>query len=103
MYLLQKVWSLYDQSCAASRIKSVAFSTFADYWCKLLPHIQVGKPMTDLCWVCQQTSTLITRSVNKSEAEKSEVGIIITEDNSTIIIGLPSLEHHQVALSSVPE
>ena len=62
-------------------ITSVAYTTFADLWIKLLPHIKVGKPMADLCWVCQQNSTLITRSMNKSEDEKSEVGIIVNEDN----------------------
>ena len=83
MYLPQKVWSLYNESCSASRITPVAYTTFADYWLKLLPHIRVGKPMTDLCWVCQQNSTRLTRSMNKSEDEKSEVGIIVTEDKHT--------------------
>ena len=75
--LPQKVWSLYDESCAESNITPVAFTTFADLWLKLLPHIRVGKPMSDLCWVCQQNSTLITRSMNKSEDEKSEVSTIL--------------------------
>ena len=65
-YLQQKVWTLYDESCAASGITAVAFTTFADLWIKLLPHIRVGKPMADLC---------ITRLMNKPEEEKSEVCI----------------------------
>lgn len=63
-----------------SRITPVAYSTFTDLWNKLLPYIKVGKPMADLCWVCQQNSTLITRSMNKSEDEKSVVCTIVTED-----------------------
>ena len=74
-YLQQRVWSLYDKSCAASRITPVVFTTFADLWIKLLPHIRVGKPMADLCWVCQQNSSRITRAMNKSEDRKSEVCI----------------------------
>ena len=79
-YVLQKIWSLYDESCGMSRITPVAYTTFTDLWNKLLPHIKVGKPIADLCWVCQQNSTLITRSMNKSEDEKSEVHVVVAED-----------------------
>ena len=53
-YLPQKVWTLYDKSCAVTKISPVAFTTFADLWLKLLSHIKVGKPMSDLCWVGQK-------------------------------------------------
>ena len=61
----RKVWSLYEESCAASNTTPVAFTIFADLWLKLLPHIQVGKPMSDLCWVCQQNSTLHDNPLNE--------------------------------------
>ena len=38
-----------------------------------MPFIIVGKPMSDLCWQCQQNSSLIMKAVNKSAREKSEV------------------------------
>ena len=31
------------------------------------------KPMSDLCWVCQQNSAAIMRAANTPEEEKSEV------------------------------
>ena len=33
------------------------------------------KPMSDLCWVCQQNSVAIMRAANSPEALKSEVRI----------------------------
>ena len=38
-----------------------------------MPHIVVGKPMSDLCWTCQQNSNIILKAVNKSTEEKSAV------------------------------
>ena len=38
-----------------------------------MPFIIVGKPMSDLCWQCQQNSSLTMKAVNKSAREKSEV------------------------------
>ena len=49
-----------------------AYSTFCKVWRHFLPHV-IARPMTDLCWTCQQNSTAIVRSTNLSEAEKSEV------------------------------
>ena len=78
MSFVQQVWRLYCDSCAVSGEKAAAYKTFCKYWMQLLPHIRVGKPMTDLCWTCQQNSTLITRSINKSEEEKSQVHNVST-------------------------
>ena len=35
------------------------------------------KPMTDLCWVCQQNSSAIMRAANTAEEEKSKVKRIV--------------------------
>ena len=37
-----------------------------------MPDIIVTKPMSDLCWTCQQNNSLIQRSSNKPEEEKSK-------------------------------
>ena len=81
-YLPQKAWTLYDKSCAVTKISPVAFTTFADLWLKLLSHIKVGKPTSDLCWVGQKNSTLLTRLMNESEDEKSEVSTLKLRNNS---------------------
>ena len=31
------------------------------------------KPMSDLCWICQQNSTAISRSANRPVEEKTQV------------------------------
>ena len=67
------IWELYLQAAATSLMRAVAYSTFTQLWRQLLPNIVVMKPMSDLCWVCQQNSTAITRSANRPEEEKSTV------------------------------
>lgn len=39
-------------------------------WCQL---VLIMKPMSDLCWVCQQNSMAIMRAANTPEAEKTQV------------------------------
>ena len=67
------IWELYLQAAATSLMRAVAYSTFIQLWRQLLPSIVVMKPMSDLCWVCQQNSTAIMRSANCPEEEKSTV------------------------------
>lgn len=67
------VWRMHRDTCAALSGRAVAYSTFCKVWKHFLPHIVVARPMTDLCWTCQQNSTAIVRSANLSEAEKTEV------------------------------
>ena len=67
------IWKLYLQAAANSVMRAVAYSTFTQIWCQLLPYIVVMKPMSDLCWVCQQNSTAITRAANRPEEEKTIV------------------------------
>ena len=65
------IWELYLQAAATSSMQAVAYSTFTDLWRQLLPNIVVMKPMSDLCWVCQQNSA---RSANRPEEEKQVSG-----------------------------
>ena len=39
----------------------------------LLPYIVVAKPMTDLCWICQNNNYRIFRSANLDDEEKREL------------------------------
>ena len=61
------IWDLVCQAAAGSVMRAVAYSTFTQLWRQLLPYIVVMKPMSDLCWVCQQNSTAITRAANQPE------------------------------------
>ena len=68
------VWTHYHTAAkSASDVRAVGYSTFCSLWQQLLPQIIVTKPMTDLCWKCQQNSTMIMRAHNRPEGEKSEV------------------------------
>ena len=68
-----KVWELYQKAAAVGSTRSVCYSMFTSLWQQLLPHVVVMKPMSDLCWLCQQNSTVICRSANRPEVEKSLV------------------------------
>ena len=67
------IWELYIQAAVTSLMRAVSYSTFTQLWRQLLPNVVVMKPMSDLCWVCQQNSTAIMRSANRPEEEKSTV------------------------------
>lgn len=67
------IWEMYLKAAATSSMRAVAYSSFTQIWRQLLPNVRVMKPMSDLCWVCQQNSTAIMRSANRPEEEKSAV------------------------------
>ena len=50
----------------------------------LVQSIIIMQPMTDLCWQCQKNSTVIVRSSNCSEEEKSST-IKIAEEHLRIV------------------
>ena len=67
-----KIWDLYQQAAEGGSTRPVSYSMFTSLWRQLLPHVVVMKPMSDLCWICQQNSTAIAKSANRPE-EKSLV------------------------------
>ena len=72
----RQVWETYHQSSlAAPDVKGVCYSLFCDLWNQLTPQVAVTRPMSDLCWVCQQNSNLIMRAHNRPVEEKSEVHV----------------------------
>ena len=67
-----KIWDLYQQAAGGGSTRPVSYSMFTSLWQQLLPRVVVMKPMSDLCWICQQNSTAIAKSANRPE-EKSLV------------------------------
>ena len=67
------VWRLYQGTAETLTLRPVSYTSFCRAWKHFLPQVVVARPMTDLCWTCQQNSTAIIRSANLSEGEKSEV------------------------------
>ena len=71
----REVWRQYADSVERSPAvhRSIAYSTFCSVWKRFLPQVLVTKPMSDLCWICQQNSVAIMRAANRPDEEKSEV------------------------------
>jgi len=65
------VWRVYTDTCKASGEQAVCYSKFVDMWQQFHPNV-VSKPMTDLCFTCQQNMTKLLRATNLPEQEKSD-------------------------------
>ena len=76
----REVWQTYCLAAEGSDdIKAVCYSLFCSLWKQLTPQVIVTKPMSDLCWTCQQNSALILRANNRPVEEKSEVKYTIKQ------------------------
>ena len=58
------IWSKYRSAMSAVGSRAAAYSTFTRLWRDLLPSLVIMKPMSDLCWTCQQNSRMILRAHN---------------------------------------
>ncbi len=77
------IWQLYKNAAASSEpFHTLAYSTFNKTWKSLLPSII--KPMSDLCWTCQQNSTAILRAANRPDIEKS-AQIKVAQDHLLLV------------------
>ena len=84
------VWAEYKLLADKASIKAAAYTTFCSLWHQLVLHM---KPMSNLCWVCQQNSVAIIRAANTPESAKSQEtklqyynmgGIIICIDSQVL-------------------
>ena len=66
------VWRVYTDTCKASGEQAVCYSKFADMWQQFHPNVVVSKPMSDLCFTCQQNTTKLLHAANLPEQEKSD-------------------------------
>ncbi len=67
----KEIWRMYEAATRAGEdFHAVAYRTFCHLWKTLLPDIVQMRPMSDLCWKCQQNSNLIMRSANSSDVQK---------------------------------
>jgi hypothetical protein len=48
----------------------MGMSSFLEFWQKLCPFIITAKPMSDLCWTCQNNNNLIYKSANLTDESK---------------------------------
>lgn len=66
------VWREFQRACEQSEKQSVSYTKFIDLWEQFHPNVVVAKPMTDLCFTCQQNTSKLIRSANLPDWEKSE-------------------------------
>ena len=81
----RQIWRVYQSAADEDNsIHNVAYSTFCTLWRQLVPSVVLMKPMSDLCWKCQQNSAAILRAANHHESEKSAT-IKAAEEHLTIV------------------
>ena len=66
------VWRVYTATCETSEEQSVSYSKFIDLWQQFCPKVVVAKPLTDLCFTCQQNTTKLVQAANLPEHEKEK-------------------------------
>ena len=74
-----QVWLQYCMSLQSlsTTYQQIAYSTFCTLWRRILPHVLITRPMSDLCWTCQSNNMKILQSTNHPEESKSEVMILM--------------------------
>ena len=66
------VWKSFKRACEESNKQAVSYTKFTDLWKQFYPNVVVSKPMTDLCFTCQQNTSKLLRAGNLPEEEMSE-------------------------------
>lgn len=79
------IWKVYREAAEQDpSIHAAAYTTFLRLWKRQLPSIITMRPMTDLCWTCQQNIDALKRSANCPEEDKSDV-VKKTEEHLRIV------------------
>ena len=68
----KSMWRAYEVASEASHLQAVCYTKFLHLWEQFYPNVVVAKPMTDLCFTCQQNTTKLQRAANLSDSAKSE-------------------------------
>ena len=79
-YTRKAIWQLNTDAESPAVIRKVKLRSFSQLWKQLLPFIVVAKPMSDLCWTCQQNNTRVVRYVSGSHWTNYEQSKIIKLD-----------------------
>ena len=66
------VWNCFKSACEVASKRVVSYTKFIELWKQFHPNLVMGKPMTDLCFTCQQNTSKLLRAANLPESEKSE-------------------------------
>ena len=66
------VWNCFKSACEVASKRVVSYTKFIELWKQFHPNLVVVKPMTDLCFTCQQNTSKLLRATNLPKSEKSE-------------------------------
>ena len=66
------VWNSFKRACEESNKQVVSYPKFTLLWKQFHPNVVVAKPMTDLCFACQQNTSKLLRAANLPDSEKSD-------------------------------
>ena len=66
------VWNSFKRACEESNKQVVSYPKFTLLWKQFHPNVVVAKPMTDLCFTCQQNTSKLLRAANLPDSEKSD-------------------------------
>ncbi|XP_042265228.1 uncharacterized protein LOC121895816 isoform X2 [Thunnus maccoyii] len=90
METMTSVWWRYKSHRAAGN------STFRKLWRQQTPNIVIGKPITDLCWVCQKNNNAICHSSNLPDCVKSAK--LRKQEQHLCIVGTECQAHQDMVI-----
>ena len=64
------VWRVYHSTCEV--LNKQAVRKLIQSWQGFFPNVVLAKPMTDICFTCQQNTTKLQRVTNLSDIKNSE-------------------------------
>ena len=56
------VWNCFKSACEVASKRVVSYTKFIELWKQFHPNLVVAKPMTDLCFTCQQNTSKLLRA-----------------------------------------
>ena len=65
------MWRAFQTVCETVNKQAISYSKFIELWEHFHLDVVVAKPMTDLCFTCQQNTSKLLRSANLPESDQS--------------------------------
>ncbi len=77
----RNIWKEYIQAMIECDQRGASYRTFCRRWNELLPSLVVMKPLTDLCWTCQQRG----EALKAASLEEKSVALTAYQDHLTTV------------------
>ena len=83
----KSVWRVYEAACETSDVQAVGYTKFLKLWEQFYLNVVITKPMTDLCFTCQQNTSKLQRA---GVCESSPGASKLHSGRKTVLQGLMS-------------